>query len=104
MSGRDLKDMYYTANIQETKDEIIKGLGFRGDVMGVFLIDGLSVIESKREFYINGKMIDDDKIYTVGTLDMYSFGRFFPHFNSLKKTYYMPEFLRDIVKRYRKLL
>src|SRR5699024_8528095 len=44
MSGRDLKDMYYTANAQETKDEIIKGLGFRGDVMGVFLIDGLSVI------------------------------------------------------------
>ena len=100
MSGRDLKDMYYTANAQETKDEIIKGLGFRGDVMGVFLIDGLSVIESKREFYINGKMIDDDKIYTVGTLDMYSFGRFFPHFNSLKKTYYMPEFLRDIVNYY----
>lgn len=101
MTGRDLKDMYYTASAQEYKDEIIKGLGFRGDVMGVFLIDGLSVVESRREFYVNGELVEDENIYEVGTLDMYSFGRFFPHFNSLNKTYYIPEFLRDIVDIYK---
>ena len=38
--------------------------------------------------------------YTLGTLDMYTFGRIFPQFRYSKKEYIMPDLLHDIVKQY----
>lgn len=84
----------------EFRDEVVRGMGFRGDIFGSFVTDNIGYIQSKREYFVGGKRVRDHAKYTIGTLDMYTFGRIFPHFKSSRKTYMMPDFLRDIVKRY----
>ncbi|CAD2073293.1 bifunctional metallophosphatase/5'-nucleotidase [Phocicoccus pinnipedialis] len=104
ITGRELKEIYSVANQHEYKDRIINGLGFRGDIFGCFLMDGLDVVESERKFFVGGELVEDSKMYTIGTLDMYTFGRIFPQFKNAKKEYMMPEFLRDIVYKYKEML
>src|SRR5699024_2873332 len=104
ITGRELKEIYSVANQHEFKDRILNGLGFRGDIFGVFLMDGLEVVELERKFLINGELVVDSATYTIGTLDMYTFGRIFPQFKNAKKEYMMPEFLRDIVYKYKEML
>ncbi|GAA3728753.1 bifunctional UDP-sugar hydrolase/5'-nucleotidase [Salinicoccus jeotgali] len=100
LTGRELKEVFNQAAQNEFKDEIVRGLGFRGDIFGCFVMDNIGYIQSEREYYINGEVIQDRKTYKLGTLDMYTFGRIFPQFRYSKKVYKMPEFLRDIVKMY----
>ena len=100
LTGREIKEVFTQANRHEYKDEIVRGLGFRGDIFGCFVIDNISYVQSEREYYIGEDLIDDAKIYTLGTLDMYTFGRIFPQFRYSKKEYLMPDLLRDIVKNY----
>ena len=104
ITGRELKEIYSVANQHEFKERILNGLGFRGDIFGVFLMDGLEVVELERKFLINGELVVDSATYTIGTLDMYTFGRIFPQFKNAKKEYMMPEFLRDIVYKYKEML
>lgn len=47
---------------------------------------------------MNGKEIDDEATYILGTVDMYTFGRYFPTLKGGHIQYLMPEFLRDIFK------
>lgn len=100
LTGRELKEVFNQAAKHEFKDEIIRGLGFRGDIFGCFVPHNIGYIQSEREYYIGTELIDDRKTYTLGTLDMYTFGRIFPQFRYSRKTYLMPEFLRDIYKKY----
>lgn len=104
ISGRELKEIYTMANQHEFRDTIMNGLGFRGDVFGIFLMDGLATIESERKYLIEGKPVKDRETYTIGTLDMYTFGRIFPQFKNAKKEYMMPDFLRDIVIKHKEML
>lgn len=104
LTGREMKEVFTQANRHEYKDEIVRGLGFRGDIFGCFVIDNVRYIQSEREYYIGEELIDEKKIYTLGTLDMYTFGRIFPQFRYSKKEYFMPDLLRDIVKDYIKFL
>jgi 2',3'-cyclic-nucleotide 2'-phosphodiesterase (5'-nucleotidase family) len=101
LTGRELKEVFNQASKHEFKDDIIRGLGFRGDIFGCFVTDNIGYVQSEREYYINGERIDDRRHYKLGTLDMYTFGRIFPQFRYSKKVYKMPEFLREIVKMYR---
>ena len=102
LSGRELKEVIHQAEDHEYQDMIVKGLGFRGDIFGRFVMHNIGYIESKREHFIykdnEPVLIDDRETYILGTLDMYTFGRFFPQFKSAKKEYLMPDMLRDIVK------
>lgn len=104
ITGRELKEIYSVANQHEFKDRILNGLGFRGDIFGVFLMDGLEVVELERKFFVSGELVVDSATYTIGTLDMYTFGRIFPQFKNAQKEYMMPEFLRDIVYKYKEML
>lgn len=102
LSGRELKEVIHQSEDHEYQDMIVKGLGFRGDIFGRFVMHNVGYIESKREHFIykdnEPVLIDDHETYILGTLDMYTFGRFFPQFKSAKKEYLMPDMLRDIVK------
>lgn len=100
LTGREIKEIFNQANRHEYKDEIVRGLGFRGDIFGCFVTDNIHYIQSEREYYIGDALIDEKKIYTLGTLDMYTFGRIFPQFRYSKKQYMMPDLLRDILKGY----
>lgn len=104
LTGREMKEVFTEANRHEYKDEIVRGLGFRGDIFGAFVTDNISYVQSEREYYIGDELIDDGRTYTLGTLDMYTFGRIFPQFRYSKKEYMMPDLLRDIIKNYLKYL
>lgn len=98
ISGRDLKNVILLAEEQDYLHEHAQGLGFRGDIFGGYILYNIGYIESEARFFVGDKEIEDDHIYTLGTLDMYTFGRYFPIFKELPTEYLMPEFLRDIFK------
>ncbi|GER68204.1 putative metallophosphoesterase YunD [Weizmannia acidilactici] len=76
----------------------LKGLGFRGKIMGQFVYRRIQFNHALRKIYINGQPVAPDRIYKLGTIDMYTFGNFFPHIREAKIHYFMPEFLRDVLE------
>jgi 5'-nucleotidase len=86
----------------------IRGFGFRGKVLGRLSIAGADVYfnpkgeRGKRieRILVHGEPIQDDKLYTVGTIDMFTFGIVFPAFKRGSEVkYYLPEFLRDVLQQ-----
>ena len=73
----------------------IKGLGFRGVVFGKLLMYNMK-INKKRELIIGNRIVKSSKKYKLATLDLFTFGYFFPTFKYAKKQYFLPMFLRDI--------
>lgn len=97
LTGKELEKVLW-----ETKDEglvhkQIKGLGFRGTLLGVFVYD--RIVFDDEVIFVNGTELDDERNYTLALPDMFTFGHFFkdvlPH---KEKKYFLPEFLRDILK------
>ncbi|GGA99354.1 bifunctional metallophosphatase/5'-nucleotidase [Macrococcus hajekii] len=99
LTGRELKEIIAVSAKHEYRDEIVKGFGFRGDLFGMYVLDNIGFIQSERKFFVGDRLIDDKQTYSLATLDMYTFGRFFPQFVQNEKDYKMPEFLRDIMER-----
>ncbi|MBS4178544.1 bifunctional metallophosphatase/5'-nucleotidase [Lederbergia citrea] len=98
LSGAELKEVLLHAQDASWVNLELKGLGFRGQVMGAFIFHGIIIDKSHHEIYIGEEPINPDKIYKLGTTDMFTFGKFFPEIRrSRVKHYYMPEFLRDIM-------
>ncbi|STY76123.1 Trifunctional nucleotide phosphoesterase protein YfkN precursor [Macrococcoides caseolyticum] len=98
LSGRELKEIINMSMLHDYRDEIIKGFGFRGDIFGMYVWKNIGYIQSQQRYFIGTEEIDNHKKYYLATLDMYTFGRFFPQFTQNEKRYYMPEFLRDIME------
>ncbi|MCM3787109.1 bifunctional metallophosphatase/5'-nucleotidase [Domibacillus indicus] len=97
LTGAELAEV-----IRQTCDEKwphlqIKGLGFRGSVMGRFVYDRIEI--DKPNIFINGEPIDIKRTYKVATLDMFTYGHYFVELHrASSKRYFMPEFLRDIME------
>jgi 2',3'-cyclic-nucleotide 2'-phosphodiesterase (5'-nucleotidase family) len=91
------------AVLMETKDDSLtkrhlKGLGFRGTVIGTFVYSRIGIAENN-SIYLNGQELDPDKRYTLALPDMFTFGHFFTEiFPKKTKQYFLPEFLRDLLK------
>lgn len=98
LSGQELKQVIIKSQKQEYLNEHAQGLGFRGDIFGGYILYNLGFIESESRYFINGEEIDNDGTYILGTVDMYTFGRYFPMLKDQAIDYLMPEFLRDIFK------
>lgn len=98
LSGRELKNIIIKSQKQEYLNEHAQGLGFRGNIFGGYILYNLGFIESESRYFINGELINDDETYILGTIDMYTFGRYFPTLKDQSIDYLMPEFLRDIFK------
>ncbi|CAM5329252.1 Bifunctional metallophosphatase/5'-nucleotidase OS=Lysinibacillus sphaericus OX=1421 GN=LS41612_05230 PE=3 SV=1 [Lysinibacillus sphaericus] len=77
----------------------LKGLGFRGVVFGKMLTYGFAMNE-ERQLLINGKIADNERTYKLVTLDLFTFGYFYPSFKYAKKKYILPDFLRNIMLDY----
>ena len=79
----------------------VKGLGFRGKVMGSFVYAGVQLIDTEtknRRWILDGSEIAAQELYRVVIPDMFTFGHLFPEIREIEnKTYLMPEFLRDIL-------
>ncbi|MGW8026338.1 bifunctional metallophosphatase/5'-nucleotidase [Staphylococcus xylosus] len=98
LSGQELKNIIIKSQKQEYLNEHAQGLGFRGNIFGGYILYNLGFIESESRYFINGEVINDDETYILGTIDMYTFGRYFPTLKDQAIDYLMPEFLRDIFK------
>jgi len=99
LTGEELKKVIIKSQKQEYMHEHAQGLGFRGDIFGGYVLYNIGFIESEDRYFINGKEIQDNQSYVLGTVDMYTFGRYFPMLKGLPTEYIMPEFLRDIFEQ-----
>ncbi|MEG9295558.1 bifunctional UDP-sugar hydrolase/5'-nucleotidase [Mangrovibacillus sp. Mu-81] len=97
LSGAELKEILKQTFNEDWPHLNLKGLGFRGKIMGEFVYSGIVFEEDKQKIYIKGEPIQPKKTYKLATTDMFTFGHFFPDLQRLEKKYFMPEFLRDIL-------
>ena len=98
LSGAELKEIYLQSLNAEWPQLELKGMGFRGVVFGKMLHTNMGIIDHR--FYISGQLAVHDQVYKLATLDMLTFGYFFPSLKRAHKTYFMPEFLRDVFSHY----
>ncbi|WRP05954.1 bifunctional UDP-sugar hydrolase/5'-nucleotidase [Rossellomorea aquimaris] len=96
MKGAELKEIIKQTFNEEWPHVQVKGLGFRGKVMGRFVYTNIQF--KGHEILIDHNPIDSRKIYKLALPDMFTFGHFFPDLQRLEKKYFMPEFLRDILQ------
>ncbi|MBB5324358.1 2',3'-cyclic-nucleotide 2'-phosphodiesterase (5'-nucleotidase family) [Anoxybacillus tepidamans] len=106
LRGDELKEVILQAHTEKMKHLSVRGFGFRGKVMGQMVYEGVELeieimsdgSEHIRRILIHGKEIDANETYAVATIDMFTFGHFYPEIHRApNKIYYMPEFLRDLL-------
>lgn len=99
LSGDELQDVLIQTLDKKWLHQKVVGLGFRGTVMGTFVYDQIDFKENSQIVLVNGQEIMPHNRYTLAIPDMFTFGRFFPAiYHSQHKKYYLPEFLRDLLK------
>ncbi|MFC6039483.1 bifunctional metallophosphatase/5'-nucleotidase [Paenisporosarcina macmurdoensis] len=98
LTGQQLVDIYYLSLNESWPNLELKGLGFRGAVMGKMITHQFNVVNE--ELFVKGKLIHATDTVRLATLDMFTFGYFYPTFQDLPKTYFMPEFIRDVIIGY----
>lgn len=109
----DIKGIHIQAILEEALTEKsihrqVRGLGFRGKVMGWMCVDGMTVTydrdreEGNRilQVLVNDDPLDPDRLYRVGTIDMFTFGFIFPQFREAERIqYFLPELIRDVLSK-----
>ncbi|WP_364152849.1 bifunctional metallophosphatase/5'-nucleotidase [Paenibacillus sp. LPE1-1-1.1] len=107
IAGSDIRTALEQALLPEFIQKPIKGYGFRGIVLGTLAVDGLSVTYDSANppmckltrVHVNGEPLEDERMYKLGTIDMFSFKA---GYESLAKAvqyqYYLPEFIRDVIE------
>jgi 2',3'-cyclic-nucleotide 2'-phosphodiesterase (5'-nucleotidase family) len=94
LTGAELNEIFHQSLNDEWPNIELKGMGFRGTVLGNIVHVNMEVKE--KHLYVGGNLADPEKVYQLITLDMFTFGSFFPGLKGATKTYFMPEFLRDV--------
>lgn len=93
--------------LQEYSGKKIMGFGFRGYLLGGLAVDGCRVEYNKdgepyqkiSNISLQGQTLDPKKVYTVGTLDMFTFKIGYETLALGQDTVYMlPEFIRDLLR------
>ncbi len=99
LDGAELLDVYELSLNEEWPEIKVRGLGFRGELMGAMIHERLYRNRHGKLFAGNREVIAGES-YTLATLDMFTFGFFFPSLQHADKEYYMPELIRDIAGNY----
>lgn len=106
LKGDVIKEVITQAVTKEMEELKLKGLGFRGKIMGKMIFDGIDVATETLEdgsrhvasIHIGQELLDAERTYAVATVDMYTLGPLYPEMSHAeKKIFYMPEFLRDLL-------
>lgn len=100
LSGAELKELLVQTVDDKYTTLKFKGLGFRGEIFGKVIYDQIDITGegSNIQIEIGGEALEMDRIYKVATIDMFTFGRFYPSLKRAKKQFFLPEFLRDLLK------
>lgn len=99
LDGEELLEVYELSLNKEWPQIEIKGLGFRGALMGAMIYERLYKNRHGQLFAGNREVVSG-QTYTLATLDMFTFGFFFPSLKHAEKEYYMPELIRDVLGWY----
>lgn len=99
LDGSELKEVYELSLTKEWPQIEIKGLGFRGTLMGAMIHERLYKNRYDQLFAGNREVVSG-QTYTLATLDMFTFGFFFPSLKHAEIEYYMPELIRDVLGWY----
>lgn len=99
LDGAELLEIYKLSLNEEWPKIEIKGLGFRGVLMGAMIHERLFENRHGSLFAGNREVIPGET-YKLATLDMFTFGFFFPFLKDMEKEYYMPELIRDVLSEY----
>ncbi|MFD2329840.1 bifunctional metallophosphatase/5'-nucleotidase [Cohnella sp. GCM10020058] len=106
LTGEQLKQAFEESLLPEFIGLEFHGFGFRGKVLGRLCTDGAEVVfdpaappyERVRSVIINGESLDETRVYTVGTLDMFTFGIGYVGLKQGRVVrYFLPEFIRDLL-------
>lgn len=100
LTGAELKEVIVQTVDDKYTTLEIKGFGFRGSIFGKIIYDQIEISGqgSAIKIQINGEDLQMERNYTVATLDMFTFARFYPEITRAEKKYYLPEFLRDLLR------
>ncbi|MDI2586496.1 bifunctional UDP-sugar hydrolase/5'-nucleotidase [Psychrobacillus sp. NEAU-3TGS] len=99
LTGAELLEIVEQSKNEKWPHLEVKGLGFRGKYLGAIIFEQL-MEDEHGDVFIGDERLLLEKVYTLATLDMFTFGYFFPSFKFATKEYYMPELIRDVVKWY----
>jgi len=108
LPGKELRLALEESLLPEFTGKPIKGFGFRGSVLGALAVDGLEIVFDPSRPHgrrivsarVNGGELQDDRTYSVGSIDMFTFR---VGYESLSRgsdiRYFLPEFIRDVLAR-----
>lgn len=108
IKGKYIKQLLEQALDDDNIHRQVKGLGFRGKVLGWMCVDGLSIYYNPvsasgqriLEMKVHGTPFQDERVYSVGTVDMFTFGWIFPLFSkAVRVQYFLPELIRDVLAK-----
>ncbi|UII55431.1 bifunctional metallophosphatase/5'-nucleotidase [Cytobacillus spongiae] len=100
LTGAELKEVLLQTLDEKWEHLQVKGLGFRGTVMGKIVHHSISfeVQSGIKKVLVNGVELKKEEKYKLAIPDMFTFGRFFPEiFRAKTKQYFLPEFMRDLL-------
>lgn len=95
LDGAELLEIYRLSGNASWPETEIKGLGFRGTFMGKMIFERLFQADDG-DLYAGNRKVVAGETFTLATLDMFTFGFFFPSLKEAKKEYHMPELIRDV--------
>ncbi|MNW51280.1 Trifunctional nucleotide phosphoesterase protein YfkN precursor [compost metagenome] len=107
LKGEDILYSLEQSLLPEMNTKQIYGYGFRGKLLGGLCVDGMEIMYdmNKPPFQriiqasVQGAPIAPDRIYIVGTLDMFTFGIGYERLKQgIDLKYILPEFLRDLLR------
>jgi 5'-nucleotidase len=99
LTGGELEEAYELSLNPEWPDIRLKGLGFRGKKMGAMIHHEIGP-GADGKLHVAGLPVEPDRQYLLATLDLFTYGFFFPSFKKAEKEYYMPELIRDVLAGY----
>lgn len=106
LTGKQVLHTLEQSLLPEFYEMEIRGFGFRGKVLGTLCVDGMALaIDDTRPPYerivsatVGGEPLRPERVYEVGTLDMFTFG---VGYLALKEgtdvRYFLPDFIRDVL-------
>ncbi|WP_150267307.1 bifunctional metallophosphatase/5'-nucleotidase [Paenibacillus tepidiphilus] len=107
LMGRDIRTALEQSLTEEFRGKAIYGYGFRGEVLGSLAVDGLKILYDPRAMpydngiavSVGGEPLADNKEYTVGTLDMFTFRVGYESIaGGRDPVYLVPHFIRDLLR------
>lgn len=107
LTGKDIRIALEQSLQAEYRNKIIYGYGFRGEMLGTLAVDGLNILYDPRvmpydngiAIFAGGERLEDTRVYSVGTLDMFTFRTGYESLaDGRDPVYLLPHFLRDLLR------